>query len=62
MVKILLNETIKYRGVLYYANSEIEVEDRDAEEISQYGEILEGITPTPVVDEKERARVKRKSK
>lgn len=61
MVKILLNETIKYRGVLYYANSEIEVEDRDAEEISQYGEILEGIIPTPV-DEKERSRSRRKTK
>lgn len=62
MVKILLNETIKYRGVLYYANSEIEVDEKDAEEISQYGEILEGITPTLVDDEKERTRVKRKSR
>ena len=61
MVEIKLNETIKYKGIWYYANSTIEVEDKDAGEMSKYGEVTTGIIPTPVDDEK-RNGSRRKSK
>lgn len=49
-MKLRLNTTVKYKGNKYLIGSEIEVANEDAEEMKQYGEVLEGEQVLPFED------------